>query len=125
MNASNPIAATLFSRTTMMWVRNSKNAGIFMQTDFTKMTDASLWGPKGPQECLLRLMLTPSGGLNQSQWNKFVSHGNDKPGGPSGGFNLNRDSNRDGWFQNHSMIQAPACPGGYSPNPFNISLPEC
>ncbi len=26
-----------------------------MQTDFTKMTDASLWGPKRHKECLLGL----------------------------------------------------------------------
>ena len=28
---------------------------IFMQTDFKKLTDASTWGPKRPQECQLRL----------------------------------------------------------------------
>ena len=42
----NPSAATILFRTTMMWVRNSKNTDIFMHTDFTEMTDASLWGPK-------------------------------------------------------------------------------
>ncbi len=39
----------------MMWVRNRQNPSIFMRTDSQKMTDASLWGPKRPQECLLRL----------------------------------------------------------------------
>ena len=47
----------------MMWVRNSKNTGIFMQTDFKKMTYVSLWGPKRSQECLLRLKTMYQGNI--------------------------------------------------------------
>ena len=54
--ASSPSVITIFLRTTMMRVRNSKNTSIFIQTDSKKMTDASLWGPKRPEECLLRLI---------------------------------------------------------------------
>ena len=38
-----------------MLVRNTENIGIYMQNVFKKLTISSLWGPKRPQEFLLRL----------------------------------------------------------------------
>ena len=38
-----------------MLVRNTENIGIYMQSVLKKMTISSLWGPKRPQEFLLRL----------------------------------------------------------------------
>ncbi len=37
-------------------IKMTRVISIFMRTDFKKMTDASLRGPKRPQEWLVRLM---------------------------------------------------------------------
>ena len=43
-----------------MLVRNTKNIGIYMQSVLKKLTISPLWGPKRPQEFLLRLSIVPS-----------------------------------------------------------------
>ncbi len=39
-----------------MLVRNTKNIGIYITSVLKKLTISSLWGPKRPQEFLLRIM---------------------------------------------------------------------